>query len=40
MPNVEPTNCKLILHKENQSKYSNSLITLNELLDKINMFNI
>jgi hypothetical protein len=31
-----PANCKLLTHKENQQKYKNSSITIEELMEKIN----
>jgi len=34
-----PANCQLMRHNDNVSKYKKSSITLNELLDKINIWN-
>lgn len=33
-----PANCRLILHRKNQQKRSNSIITKNELLERIELF--
>lgn len=34
-----PANCKLMIHSENSSKYSNSSIDINQLLSRIEEFN-
>lgn len=36
---AHPANCRLIKHSENQSKCDDSIITLQELLDRINIWN-
>lgn len=33
-----PANCRLVLHKDNQRKHSKSIITLEELLERIKFF--